>query len=144
MQVGQALRYAKAMRGEPDDPSLAMKPEEGLGGWAVLPLVQSVHALWDDILAMPFPGSTARGPCPDGGYQYAVVVYHYTRTLALSARCRAAPSSQACSQAEHELQLLQVHIFKVEPEHAVLNIRLYRLAAQACVGLLVVQRYLQT
>lgn len=108
-QVGEAVRYAKAMRGEPDDPSLAMRPEEGLGGWAALPMVQSVHAMWEDILAMPFPGSTARGPCPDGGYEYAVVVYHYTRTLAFAARCRAAPESEACFQAEKELHLLQVN-----------------------------------
>lgn len=98
------------MRGEPDDPSLAMRPEEGLGGWAALPLLQSVHGLWEDILAMPFPGHAARGPCPDGGYEYAVVVYHYTRTLALAARCRAMPGSQACAQAEHELQLLKVNL----------------------------------
>ena len=110
LQVGVALRYAKAIRGEPDDPSLAMRPEEGLGGWAALPLLQSVHAMWEDILDMPFPGSTARGPCPDGGYEYAVVVYHYTRTLAFAARCRAAPESEACSQAEKELRLLQVSL----------------------------------
>lgn len=108
LQIEQALRYTKAMGGKPDDLSLKMRPEEGLGGWAGLPLLQSAHAMWDDILAMPFPEATARGPCPGGGYDYAVAVYHYTRTLALAARCRAVPHIQACAQAEHELQLLQV------------------------------------
>ncbi len=32
----------------------------------------------------PPPG--ARGLCPEGGYQYAVAVYHYARCLALAAK----------------------------------------------------------
>jgi hypothetical protein len=32
----------------------------------------------------PPPG--ARGLCPDGGYGYAVTVYHYARTLAIAAK----------------------------------------------------------
>ena len=32
----------------------------------------------------PPPG--ARALCPDGGYDYAVTVYHYARTLALAAK----------------------------------------------------------
>lgn len=108
LQVGQALRYAKAIWGQPDDPSLAMKQDEGLGGWTPLLLIQSVYALWDGILESPAPPATARGPCPAQGYEYAVAVYHYTRSLALAARCAAALDTLACSQAQQELQHLQV------------------------------------
>ena len=108
VQVKQALRYAKAIRGQPEDPSLAMRHDEGLGGWTPLLLVQSVYALWDAILLSPAPPPEARGPCPAQGYQYALAVYHYTRCLALAARCSANHTSLACSQAREELQLLQV------------------------------------
>lgn len=108
VQVGQALRYAKAISGQPDDPSLAMKHDEGLGGWTPLLLVQSVYALWDAILLSPAPPPEARGPCPAQGHQYALAVYHYTRSLAFAARCAANSTSSACSQAKEELQRLQV------------------------------------
>ena len=111
VQVGQALRYAKAIRGQPDDPSLAMSREEGLGGWTPLLLVQSVYGLWDTILQSPVPPLDARGPCPAQGYEYAVAVYHYTRTLALAAQCAATSDSAACSQAPQELQQLQVCMY---------------------------------
>lgn len=109
LQVGQALRYAKAIRGQPDDPSLAMRHDEGLGGWTPLLLVQSVYALWDAILLSPSPPPEARGPCPAQGYQYAVAVFHYTRCLAFAAQCSVAPNSSACSEAQEELQHLQVN-----------------------------------
>ena len=108
MQVKQALRYAKAIRGQPDDPSLIPRHDEGLGGWTPLLLVQSVYGLWEDILQSPKPPGNARGPCPAQGYEYAQAVYHYTRCLALAARCTAVPGSAACSQAQDELQGLQV------------------------------------
>ena len=107
-QVGQALRYAKAIRGQPDDPSLVMRHDEGLGGWTPLLLVQSVYAFWDAILLSPAPPPEARGPCPAQGYQYALAVYHYTRSLAFAAHCPANLTSSACSQAKQELQHLQV------------------------------------
>jgi len=105
MQVGQALRYAKAIRGQPDDSSLGMA---GLGGWTPLLLVQSVYGLWDGILQSPAPPADARGPCPAQGYEYAVTVFHYTRTLAHAASCGAIPDSLACSQAVEELHQLRV------------------------------------
>lgn len=108
LQVEQALRYAKAIRGRPDDPSLVMRHDEGLGSWTPLLLVQSVYALWDDILLSPAPPPEARGPCPAQGRQYALAVYHYTRCLALAARCSANSTSSACSQAKEELRSLQV------------------------------------
>ena len=107
-QVQQSLRYAKAIRGKPDDPSLAMRHDEGLGGWTPLLLVQSVYALWDAILLSPASPPEARGPCPAQGYQYALAVYHYTRSLAFAAHCAANSTSSACSQAKGELQHLQV------------------------------------
>ena len=107
-QVGQALRYAKAISGQPDDPSLAMKHDEGLGGWTPLLLVQSVYALWDAILLSPAPPPEARGPCPAQGYQYARAVYHYTRSLAFAAHCAANSTNSACAQAKEELRHLQV------------------------------------
>ena len=110
LQVGQALRYAKAIRGQPDDPSLAMAHDEGLGGWTPLLLIQSVYGLWDAILDSPAPPGSARGPCPAQGYEYAVAVYHYTRTLAQAARCAASPHTTACSEASHELRQLQVYL----------------------------------
>lgn len=120
-EVEQALRYAKAIRGQPDDPSLAMRHDEGLGGWTPLLLVQSVYALWDAILLSPAPHPEARGPCPAQGYQYALAVYHYTRCLALAARCASANhTSSACSQAKEELHLLQVAESKVVREEATL------------------------
>lgn len=115
-EVGQALRYAKAIRGQPDDPSLAMKHDEGLGGWTPLLLVQSVYGLWDTILQSPVPPLDARGPCPAQGYEYAVAVYHYTRTLALAAQCAATSDSAACSQAPQELQQLQAAAAKLQRE----------------------------
>lgn len=109
VQVEQALRYAKAIRGQPDNPSLAMRHDEGLGGWTPLLLVQSVYALWDAILLSPAPPPEARGPCPAQGHQYALAVYHYTRCLALAAGCASANhTTSACSQAKEELHLLQV------------------------------------
>ena len=107
LQVGQALRYAKAISGWPDDPGLAMRHDEGLGGWTPLLLVQSVYALWEAILLSPAPPLAARGPCPAQGYQYALAVYHYTRCLAFGAHCSANSTSSACSQAKEELQHLQ-------------------------------------
>ena len=105
MQVGQALRYAKAICGQPDDSSLGMA---GLGGWTPLLLVQSVYGLWDGILQSPAPPPDARGPCPAQGYEYALTVFHYTRTLAHAASCAAIPGSLACSRAVEELHQLQV------------------------------------
>ena len=105
MQVGQALRYAKAIRGQPDDSSLGMA---GLGGWTPLLLVQSVYGLWDGILQSPPPPADARGPCPAQGYKYALAVFHYTRTLAHAASCGAIPDSLACSRAVEELHQLWV------------------------------------
>jgi hypothetical protein len=104
-QVGQALRYAKAIRGQPDDSSLGMA---GLGGWTPLLLVQSVYGLWDGILQSPAPPADARGPCPAQGYEYALAVFHYTRTLAHAASCAAIPDSLACSRAVEQLHRLQV------------------------------------
>ena len=110
LQVGQALEYAKAIRGQPDDPSLAMAHDEGLGGWTPLPLIQSVYGLWHAILDNPAPPGNARGPCPAQGYEYAMAVHHYTRTLAQAARCAASPNPPACSEAQHELHQLQVYL----------------------------------
>lgn len=107
LQVQQAVRYARAISGKPADVSLAMNQDEGLGGWAALVLVHTAHAMWDEVLAIAAPPSNARGNCPDGGYAYSVVVYHYARTLALAARCRPAPDSDACRHADRELGLLQ-------------------------------------
>lgn len=110
LQVEQALRYAKAIRGQPDDPDLAMRHDEGLGGWTPLLLVQSVYALWDAILLSPAPPPEARGPCPAQGYHYALAVYHYTRCLAFAAQCSTNSTSSACSEAREELQHLQVRL----------------------------------
>ncbi|DBA79517.1 TPA: hypothetical protein ACH3X2_007704 [Trebouxia sp. C0005] len=116
-EVGQALRYAKAIRGQPDDSSLGMA---GLGGWTPLLLVQSVYGLWDGILQSPGPPADARGPCPAQGYKYAVAVFHYTRTLAHTASCGAIPDSLACSRAVEELHQLRVAEGKLEREAATL------------------------
>lgn len=116
-EVGQALRYAKAIRGQPDDSSLGMA---GLGGWTPLLLVQSVYGLWDGILQSPPPPADARGPCPAQGYKYALAVFHYTRTLAHAASCGAIPDSLACSRAVEELHQLWVAEGKLEREAATL------------------------
>ena len=92
-----------------------MRHDEGLGGWTPLLLVQSVYALWDAVLLSPPPPPEARGPCPAQGYQYGVAVYHYTRSLALAARCAADGSSPACSEARTELQHLQVSLGTFQP-----------------------------
>lgn len=75
---------------------------------------QVLHARWEAVLAIPGPPPQGRGLCPPGGPQYAALVYHYARTLALAARAAgaaargdSAPAAQAAADADAQLALLQ-------------------------------------
>ena len=53
-------------------------------------MINSVNSQgkWDAIMDLPGQGPPkgARALCPGGGYEYALAVYHYARTLALAAK----------------------------------------------------------
>ena len=48
----------------------------------------ALQGKWEAIMGLRGrgPPKGARGMCPGGGFEYSVAVYHYARTLALSAR----------------------------------------------------------
>jgi hypothetical protein len=48
------------------------------------------YGAWDKLLALPPPPKDARGVTALGGPQYAAVLYHAGRSLALAARAAAA------------------------------------------------------
>ena len=70
----------------------------------------------------PPPG--ARALCPDGGYDYALTVYHYARTLALAAKAAGIAASGDTGDfydayvkgAVISLTKLQVHISALSRE----------------------------
>ena len=75
---------------------------------------QVLYARWEAVLAIPGPPPLGRGMCPPGGPEYAALVYHYARTLALAARAAgaaargaSAPAAQAVADADAELARLQ-------------------------------------
>lgn len=75
---------------------------------------QVLHARWEPLLAIQGPPPLGRGLCPPGGPEYAAVVYHYARTLALAARAAGAasrvggaPAAQAVVDADAQLAPLQ-------------------------------------
>ncbi len=78
------------------------------------------------------PPKGARALCPDQGYQYAVAVYHYARTLALAAKAvglRAAGQTGAVYNAYVEgavmaLERLQVCLLKVPSFRVILQAKL--------------------
>lgn len=65
-------------------PNLHTRCSEPCAGWSSRPL----QGKWDAIMELPGRGPPpgARALCPGGGYEYAVTVYHYARTLALAAK----------------------------------------------------------
>jgi hypothetical protein len=50
---------------------------------------------WGEILDLPGrgPPADARALCPDGGFEYATVIFHYARTLALAAKADGAAAA---------------------------------------------------
>ena len=75
---------------------------------------QVMHARWEPILAIPSSPELGRGLCPAGGPQYAAVVFHYARTLALAAKAAGAQArgdgagaAKLTADADLELALLQ-------------------------------------
>ncbi|WIA40430.1 hypothetical protein OEZ86_013787 [Tetradesmus obliquus] len=58
--------------------------------WVALPALHIRYGAWDKLLAMQPPPRDARGVTALGGPQYAAVLYHAGRSLALAARAAAA------------------------------------------------------
>ncbi|KAF6261103.1 hypothetical protein COO60DRAFT_1699955 [Scenedesmus sp. NREL 46B-D3] len=58
--------------------------------WASLPSLLIRYGQWDKLLALHPPPKDARGATALGGPQYAAVLYHAGRALALAARAQAA------------------------------------------------------
>lgn len=48
------------------------------------------YGVWEEVLSQPPPPKDARGVTAYGGPQYASVVYHASRLLALAAKAQAA------------------------------------------------------
>lgn len=69
-----------------DDMCSHLLPGRVLCREQLLACTQVMFAKWDDVLAIREVPETARGQCPAGGLPYATAMFHYARTLALSAK----------------------------------------------------------
>ena len=85
---------------QPDDFNLAMQVQ---------------HARWADIMKVQKPGLGDRANCPSGGFEFAMVVWRYVRSMALAAKAeglKQAGEEEGFKQAnkflDSYLQLLRV------------------------------------
>ncbi|KAK9824022.1 hypothetical protein WJX72_007032 [[Myrmecia] bisecta] len=76
--------------------------------WVHLVTTYIMYAQWEDILAIKAVPHEARALCMAGGYEYALVVFHYARTLALAAKAAElqsrAPGAQQAQQAQRRAE----------------------------------------